>query len=67
MRCWMGRNEDRLGPLPLEAHMENTVKVFRAARAQALDLGVKIALENHADLPRRARPAPSSKNRAKIS
>jgi len=37
----------------MEAHMENTLKVFRAARAQALDLGVKIALENHADLQAR--------------
>ncbi len=47
MRCYMGSSADRLGPLPIEAHMENTVKVFRSARSEALDLGVKIALENH--------------------
>lgn len=47
MRCYMGSSEDRLGPLPIEAHMENTIKVFRSVRAQAMDLGVKIALENH--------------------
>ena len=48
MRCYMGSSEDRLGPLPIEAHMENTIKAFRSVRAEALDLGVKIALENHA-------------------
>jgi 3-oxoisoapionate decarboxylase len=47
MRCYMGSSADRLGPLPIEAHMENTVKVFQSVRSEALDLGVKIALENH--------------------
>ncbi|MEO8592771.1 MAG: TIM barrel protein [Candidatus Solibacter sp.] len=53
MRCWMGRNEDRLGPVPMEAHMEATIKVFRSVRAEAQDLNVKIAIENHADLQAR--------------
>src|SRR6266542_1192799 len=48
MRCYMGSQADRRGPLPIEAHMENTVKVLRSVRAKALDLGVKMALENHA-------------------
>lgn len=48
MRCYMGSSADRLGPLPIEAHMENTVQVFRSVRPEALELGVKIALENHA-------------------
>ena len=47
MRCYMGSSDDRLGPLPIEAHMENTIKVFRSVRSEAMDLGVKIALENH--------------------
>ncbi|HWC95194.1 MAG TPA: TIM barrel protein [Candidatus Sulfopaludibacter sp.] len=47
MRCYMGSSRDRVGPLPIEAHMENTIKVFKSVRTQALDLGVKIALENH--------------------
>ena len=47
MRCFLGSRPDRLGPLPIEAHMEATIKVFRAVRQQALDLDVKIALENH--------------------
>jgi len=48
MRCYMGSSDDRLGPLPIEAHMENTIKLFRSVRSEALDMGVKIALENHA-------------------
>lgn len=47
MRCFMGSSRDRTGSLPIEAHMENTIKVFRNVKSQALDLGVKIALENH--------------------
>src|ERR1019366_8514292 len=42
MRCYMGSSADRLGPLPIEAHMENTIKVFRAVRAEAMDLGMRI-------------------------
>jgi 3-oxoisoapionate decarboxylase len=47
MRCYMGASADRRGPLPIEAHMENTIKVFRSVRSKAQDAGVKIALENH--------------------
>ena len=47
MRCYMGSSEDRVGPLPIEAHMETTIKLFRSVKSEATDLGVKIALENH--------------------
>lgn len=47
MRCYLGSGADRLGSIPIEGHIESTVKVLRAVRQQALDLGVKIALENH--------------------
>jgi 3-oxoisoapionate decarboxylase len=47
MRCFVGSSDDRLGPLPIEAHMEAAVKVFRAARTKALDAGVRIGIENH--------------------
>src|SRR3954468_23482042 len=47
MRCYMGSSEDRLGPLPIEAHMDTTIKLFRGVKSEATDLGVKIALENH--------------------
>lgn len=47
MRCYMGSSDDRLGPLPIEAHMETTIKLFRSVKSEATDMGVKIALENH--------------------
>jgi sugar phosphate isomerase/epimerase len=47
MRCFMGSTADRMGPLPLEAHIESTVAVLKLVRQQALDWGVKIAVENH--------------------
>ncbi len=48
MRCFMGSSDDRDGSRPIEALMESTIRVFRGARSRAMDLGVKIALENHA-------------------
>ena len=47
MRCFLGSAGDRRGKLPIEAHMESTIKVLRSVRSEALDLGVKLALENH--------------------
>lgn len=48
MRCYMGTRADRHSALPIEAHMENTIKVLRSVRSQALDMGVRIGVENHA-------------------
>jgi sugar phosphate isomerase/epimerase len=47
MRCFMGNSADRLGADPIEKHIENTVAVLKSVRQQALDLNVKIAIENH--------------------
>jgi sugar phosphate isomerase/epimerase len=47
MRCYLGSSEDRLGPAGIEPHIETTIKLFRSVKSEALDLGVKIALENH--------------------
>ena len=47
-RAVLGSMADRVGPIPIEGHIENTVKVLRAVRARAVDKGVKIAIENHA-------------------
>ncbi len=47
MRCYLGGSPDRLTDGGIERHMENTIKVFKNVRSQALDLGVKIAIENH--------------------
>lgn len=45
MRCNMGSRADRPD---LERCMEATVKALRSVRNEALDSGVKIAIENHA-------------------
>jgi len=49
MRCVQGSLADRRNDQrPIEACMEETIRVFRAVKSQALDWDVKIALENHA-------------------
>jgi len=48
VRCYLGSSVDRTTDLPLEAHIENTVKVCRNVREKALEAGIKIAVENHA-------------------
>lgn len=47
-RCILGMGEDRATPGGIEARMADTIKVCRSAKSQALDAGVKIAIENHA-------------------
>lgn len=47
-RCYMGTAQDRLSQGGLENHMAETVQVFKSVRSLAVDLGVKIAIENHA-------------------
>jgi sugar phosphate isomerase/epimerase len=48
VRCVLGSLDDRQGGIPLEQHIENTVKTLRAVRTQAMDAGLKVAVENHA-------------------
>jgi 3-oxoisoapionate decarboxylase len=48
VRAVLGSSADRTGPVPIEGHIENTVKVLRAVRSQAMDAGIRIAIENHA-------------------
>ncbi len=48
VRCYQGRAEDRGTEGGLPARMEDTHKVLKAVRSQALDAGVRIAIENHA-------------------
>jgi 3-oxoisoapionate decarboxylase len=47
-RVVLGSRDDRRTPGGIEARMEDTVKVLMARRNLALDLGVKVAMENHA-------------------
>jgi len=53
LRVFIGAPADRHGKLPVEAHLESTLKGLHAARARMLDRGVKVAIENHGDLTAR--------------
>ena len=48
IRVILGAGEDRKTEGGIEARIADTVKVCQACRNQALDAGVKIAVENHA-------------------
>lgn len=50
MRCFMGTDADRYEGRPIEQLMEALVRSLKAVRSKALDLGVKIAIENHKDM-----------------
>jgi sugar phosphate isomerase/epimerase len=48
VRAFLGTMADRAGGVPIEGHIENTVKTLRPLRSRFLDAGVKMAIENHA-------------------
>lgn len=48
VRAFLGTAADRVGPIPIEGHIENTVKVLRNVRPRASGEGIHIAIENHA-------------------
>jgi sugar phosphate isomerase/epimerase len=48
VRCYLGNRGDREGDGGIYPHIEKTVEVCKSVKSQALDLGVKIAIENHA-------------------
>lgn len=47
VRAVLGDWRDRASAVPLEQHIDNTVKTLRAVRTRTLDAGKKIAIENH--------------------
>jgi 3-oxoisoapionate decarboxylase len=47
VRCFLGANADRRTALPLNEHIKAAVATCKAVRSQALDLGIKLAIENH--------------------
>ncbi len=47
-RCYQGNADDRKSPGGIEARIAEMVKVCQNVRSQAVDAGVKIAIENHA-------------------
>lgn len=48
VRCFLGANADRRTAAPLQTHIDATIATCQAVRPLALELGIKIALENHA-------------------
>jgi len=47
VRAVMGDRFDRRSDVPLESHIESTIRVLRAVRSRAMDTGIRIAMENH--------------------
>jgi sugar phosphate isomerase/epimerase len=47
-RCYQGNSKDRQSDGGIFRHIEDTVNVCRGVRSYAMDMGVKIAIENHA-------------------
>lgn len=47
-RCYQGFAQDRLSPGGIQARIKDTLQVLAKIKPIALDLGVKIAIENHA-------------------
>lgn len=48
VRAVLGSVEDRVKPGPIEARIEDTVRVLKNVRSKAADKNIKIAIENHA-------------------
>ena len=48
VRAVLGSSADRAGAIPIEGHIENTVRVLRAVKSRAQENGIRIAIENHA-------------------
>ena len=47
VRCFMGGETERTGTVPFSQHVDECLRVLRAAAPIARDLGLKIAFENH--------------------
>jgi sugar phosphate isomerase/epimerase len=50
VKCYLGNAADRRGPTPIPALIDASIKSLRSVRSEALDAGVKFAVENHGDL-----------------
>ena len=53
LRVFIGAPTDRHGNIPIQTHIDSTLKVLRNARSRMQDLGLRIAIENHGDLTAR--------------
>jgi sugar phosphate isomerase/epimerase len=50
VRTLLASDRYNMPPGPQEQHMETAINILREVRTQALDAGLKIAIENHKDL-----------------
>jgi sugar phosphate isomerase/epimerase len=50
VRCLLAGERATMPPYPLEQNLETAVKILRAVRSQAMDAGIKLAIENHKDI-----------------
>ena len=50
VRCLHAADREHLPPGPVAQHIETMIKVLRTVRSQAMDAGLKLAIENHKDL-----------------
>ena len=48
VRAFLGSSADRTSKTPMDRNIENAAAVLRNVRSRAMDLGLKIAIENHA-------------------
>lgn len=48
VRAFLGTSNDRVGPISIDGHIDNAIKVLRNVRSRVADSGLKIAIENHA-------------------
>ncbi len=48
LKCLLGNSADRRTETPLETHIQHCIETLRAVRDQAMDLGIVLAVENHA-------------------
>ena len=48
LKCLLGNSADRRTETPLETHIQNCIKTLQAVRDRAMDLGIIMAMENHA-------------------
>ena len=48
VRAFLGTYRDRTTPGGIQKHIENTIAALRPLRSRALDMNVRIAIENHA-------------------
>lgn len=55
VRCFLGSQFERQGELPIEAHIEECLRVLNEVAPIARDLGVYVAIENHGGIDLLAR------------